>query len=265
MLRQIDHFWRLFGTGFSFSVFGAGGLVLGLILFPCVHLFSSGRPAAERRCQYLVHLAFGRFIWLMESLGVLSYEIVGRDKLTRPGANLVVANHPSLIDIVFVISMLPECHCVVKKAAWSNPFMAGIMWATGYIPNDDPELYLAACVYVLREGKRLVVFPEGTRTVPGLPMKLKRGAASIVVKSQQPFMPIIITCEPTTLTKAEKWYQIPSKKPHFRLEFKDSVDLGPTLIDGERLSKANRRVNRVLDEVLSNDSQSGSLVGRSFP
>ena len=189
MLRRIDHFWRLFGTGFSFSVFGVGGLFLGFILFPCVHLLSSGRPAAERRCQYLVHLAFGRFIWLMKSLGVLSYEIVGRDKLTQPGVNLVVANHPSLIDIVFIISMLPECHCVVKKAAWSNPFMAGIMWATGYISNNDPEVFIAACVHTLREGKRLVVFPEGTRTVPGLPMKLKRGA-KLNIKITQAIFPM---------------------------------------------------------------------------
>jgi 1-acyl-sn-glycerol-3-phosphate acyltransferase len=262
MLRRIDHYWRLFGTGFSFSLFGIGGLFLGLILFPCVHLLSSGRMVAERRCQYLVHLSFGRFIWLMKSLGVLSYETTGRDKLDQPGANLVIANHPSLIDIVFIISMLPECHCVVKKRAWSNPFIAGIMWATGYIPNNDPDLFIAKCVQVLRAGKRLVVFPEGTRTVPGQPMKLKRGAASIAVKSRQPFLPIVITCKPTALTKAGKWYQIPPTKPHFRLEIKDSVNLGTALIDGERLSKANRRVSRVFEEVLSNGPQTHLLGGR---
>src|SRR3546814_8908938 len=74
---------------------------------------------------------------MMKSLGVLSYEISGRKKLDHAGANLIVANHPSLIDIVFIVSMLPEALCVVKKAAWSNPFMAGIMWATGYIRSEE--------------------------------------------------------------------------------------------------------------------------------
>jgi hypothetical protein len=83
-------------------------------------------------------------------------------------------------------------------------------------------------------------------------MKLKRGAASIIVKSQQPFLPIIITCEPTTLTKAEKWYEIPPRKVHFQIQVNDIVDLKTELIAGERLSKANRRVSRVLKEVLSN-------------
>src|SRR3546814_20312302 len=96
--------------------------------------------------------------------------------------------------------------------------MAGIMWATGYIPNDDPNVLIAECVKTLQDGRRLVVFPEGTRTVPGLPMKLKRGAASIIVRSEQPFLPVTITCNPTTLTKAEQWHQIPPTQVHFQLE-----------------------------------------------
>lgn len=251
MSRGIDYYWRLAGTGFSFATFGAGGLLLGLILFPAIHLVSPRRPIAERHCQYCVHLSFRAFIWLMQSLGVLSYEIDGRNKLVRSGANLIVANHPSLIDVVFIVSMLPQALCVVKKAAWSNPFMAGIMWATGYIPNDDPDTLITNCVRSLEEGKRLVVFPEGTRTVPGVPMKLKRGAASIIVRSEQPFLPIKISCQPTTLTKAEKWYQIPATRVHFRIEINDSVDVSGGLIEGERLSKANRRVSRVLQEVLT--------------
>jgi 1-acyl-sn-glycerol-3-phosphate acyltransferase len=252
MMRPLNYYWRLAGTGFSFASFGIGGLVLGLLLFPAIHALSSGRDVARLRCQYCVHLSFRFFIWMMKSLGVLSYEIAGRQKLARPGANFVVANHPSLIDIVFIISLLPQALCVVKKAAWSNPFMAGIMWATGYIPNDDGPVLIDACVRALQEGKRLVVFPEGTRTVPGLPMKLKRGAATIIVQSEQPFLPVTISCAPTTLTKAERWYQIPTKKPHFRIQINDSIDVSPDLTEGERLSKANRRVSRVLQEALSN-------------
>ena len=252
MSRGANYYWRLFGTGFSFGSFGIGGLLLGLLLFPAIHLVSPGRDVARRRCQYCVHLSFRLFIRMMKTLGVLSYEISGREKLANPGVNLIVANHPSLIDIVFIVSMLPEALCVVKKAAWSNPFMAGVMWATGYIPNDDPNVFIAECARRLHEGKRLVVFPEGTRTKPGLPMKLKRGAASIIVCSEQPFLPVTITCKPTTLTKAEKWYQIPQRRVHFRIRINDSIDVSAQLREGERLSKANRRVSRVLQEVLSN-------------
>lgn len=253
MVQQLDFAWRLFATGFSFSTFGIGGLSLGLVVFPFTHLLSRSRSLANQRCQYLVHLSFRLFIWMMRELRVLTYEVVGKEKLQQSDAKLVVANHPSLIDVVFIVSMMPQALCVVKKAAWSNPFMAGVMWATGYIPNDDPMQFIDDCVRNVRDGQRLVIFPEGTRTVPGQPMKLKRGAATIIAKSELPFVPIHITSEPTTLTKAEKWYQIPSRRVHFRIVIGDSYDPRPVIVRGESLSRANRRINRLLIDILSGD------------
>lgn len=250
-MQRIDYYWRLFGTGFSFAVFGLGGVLLSVTFFPIVHLTSATRESAQRRCQYAVHLAFRSFIWLMRSLGVLTYEVRGTDKLRGHDVNLIVANHPSLIDIVFLVSLLPHALCVVKKAAWSNPFMAGVMWATGYIPNDDPIEFIESCVKNLERGRCLVIFPEGTRSIPGAPMKLKRGAATIIVKSRQPFVPITITSNPSTLTKAEKWYQIPAKRVHFKIVVGDQLDPRPVIVEGENLGRANRRINRLLTEVLS--------------
>lgn len=261
MVQRLDFAWRLFATGLSFSVFGVGGMVLGLLVFPLVHLLSKERDRANQRCQYLVHLAFRLFIWMMRTLGVLTYDIVGEDKLRRSDAKLVVVNHPSLIDVVFVIAMLPQTLCVVKKAAWSNPVMAGVMWATGYIPNDDALQFIEDCVQSLEDGHRLVIFPEGTRAVPGEPMKLKRGAASIIVMSGQPFVPIYITSDPTTLTKAEKWYQIPKRRVHFRIVIGDNLDPRPMIVSGERLSRATGRINQLLQEVLSGDVEQHEHAG----
>ncbi|WP_245395071.1 hypothetical protein [methane-oxidizing endosymbiont of Gigantopelta aegis] len=42
------------------------------------------------------------------------------DKLNRPG-QLIVANHPTLIDIVFLISRIPYACCIVKDSLWHNP------------------------------------------------------------------------------------------------------------------------------------------------
>ncbi len=240
MRRRLDYYWRLIGTALSFSCFGSGGLLISLTLFPIIHLISPRRDLANRRCQYVVHKSFQVFIWLMRSLGVLTYEIEGAGKLAGKGGQVIVANHPSLIDVVFIVSMLPEALCVVKKAAWSNPFLVGVMLATGYIQNVDPVQLIETGAASVADGHRLVIFPEGTRTVPGRPMKLKRGAASIIVKSRRPFIPITITSKPTTLTKTEKWYQIPQTRVHFRITVGDSVDPQPKIVYGELLSLSNR-------------------------
>ncbi|NKB58333.1 MAG: 1-acyl-sn-glycerol-3-phosphate acyltransferase [Alphaproteobacteria bacterium] len=238
-------------TGLSFSVFGAGALVISLTLFPAIHLASFDRRRANLGCQYVVHLSFRFFIWMMKSLGILSYEIVDAEKLARDTGNLIIANHPTLLDVVFIISMLPRTLCVVKKAAWSNPFLAGVMWATGYIQSDDPLQLIAECVQSIEQENNLLIFPEATRTVPGQPLKLKRGAASVIVESQKLFIPLVITCEPSTLTKAEKWFEIPSRKMHFKITVGDKVDPQPLLTEDAGRSKSNRRVNEVIRELFS--------------
>ena len=50
----------------------------------------------------------------------------------------------------------------------------------------------------LRSGRPLLIFPEGTRTVPGLPLDFQRGAAYIALRSYLPVLPVLIDCNPTT-------------------------------------------------------------------
>jgi 1-acyl-sn-glycerol-3-phosphate acyltransferase len=226
-------------------VFGLGAIVITLTIFPGIHLLSFGRHRAHRHCQYIVHLSFKLFIWLMKTMGVLTHEIVGAENLNGSG-NLIVANHPTLIDVVFLVSLLPTTLCVVKKSAWSNPFFMGVMWATGYIQSDDPMNLIADCVQSVERENNLVIFPEATRTVPGQPIRLKRGAASVIVESRKSFVPVVMSCKPTTLSKAEKWFNIPSRKTHFKVTVGDKVDPHTLLVEGEPLSKSNRRINSAL-------------------
>ncbi len=248
-MHRLNYYWRIFATGFSFSIFGMGALLITFTLFPAIHLLSFSRSRANRCCQYVIHLSFRSFIWMMKALGILTYEIVGAEKLIRGSGNLIIANHPTLLDVVFIISLLPTTQCVVKKAAWSNPFLAGVMWATGYIQQDDPMQLITDCVQSIEQENNLLIFPEATRTVPGQPMKLRRGAASIIVKSQRLFIPLVITCEPSTLTKAEKWFDVPSRKMHFKITVGDRIDPQPFLVEGGQLSKSNRRVNKAIRHI----------------
>jgi 1-acyl-sn-glycerol-3-phosphate acyltransferase len=248
-MARPEYYWRLIATGGSFSVFGLGALFITVSLFPVIHILAADRRRAHRRCQYVVHISFRAFISMMKTLGILTYEFSNLDKLPDRSGHLIIANHPTLLDVVFVISRLPTTQCVVKKAAWSNPFLAGVMWATGYIQNEDPVVLIDDCVRALEEGNNLVIFPEATRTVPGRKLKLKRGAASIIVTSRRLFTPLIMTCEPSTLAKGQKWFDIPDRRVHFRISVGDPVDPVPLLTDGEKLSKSNRRINNAIEEL----------------
>lgn len=213
---------RMLATAASFTLFGIGGIILGYLVFPLISLFSATPEIATRRCRKLVQLSFRGFIGFMVSLGILTWEISGREKLARPG-QLVVANHPSLIDIVFLISMIDNATCIVKPDLFRNIFTRGPVSRAGYIPSDAPETLIENCVKALDAGATMVIFPEGTRTVPGSPFRFRRGAAYVQQRAGCSVVLAVISSKPPMLGKHEKWYEIPHCRAHYTLSVEEDV------------------------------------------
>ena len=221
--REDFYWWRLPATGISFVIFGIGGLILGYVIFPLVALSSPDRLQRTKRCRGLIQFSFRTFIGIMRGLGVLTWEAEGVEKLEGRGL-LVIANHPTLIDIVFLISLMPDATCIIKSALYRNIFTRGpVSWA-GYIPNDTPVQLLGDCSAELRRGANLVIFPEGTRSVKGQPLRFRRGAAYIWCETRSDLVLATIQSSPPTLSKQDLWYQIPPHRPHFRLVFREVAD-----------------------------------------
>jgi len=222
MLAKLGQLWRVFATGLSFALFGIGGLVLRVLVFPLLSLCVRAPGARQHAARTAVRVSFRAFVGIMRGLGVLRYEVRGLDKLDRAG-QLILANHPTLIDTVFLIAFVRNADCIVKGALSNNPFMRGPIRAAGYICNDrGPEL-VEDCIASLRAGGNLIVFPEGTRTPPGGAATLKRGAANIAVRGMRAVTPVVIRCDPPTLGKGDKWWHVPPRQARFCIEVKDDI------------------------------------------
>lgn len=223
IIQKLSYAWRLFATAFCFSCFGLGGLLLWFLVFPVLSILPGNRSQRTARGQRVVHYSFYVFIGLMHRIGIMTYEINGLEKLNRPG-QLIVANHPTLVDIVFLISRIKQVNCIVKESLWHNPFMRGAILNAGYISNGDPEKMIAECVQCLRTGGILIIFPEGTRSIPGKPCRFQRGAAAIALQANVCVTPVTISCYPGTLTKAEQWYQIPECRFHLAMHVGEDIN-----------------------------------------
>ena len=255
MRGRVNRLGRLAGTALSFASFGIGALGLSLIWFPLLWLLSPDAVTRQRRAQAAIRFCFGLFLRLMSALGVMSYRIEGAERLQQDEGCLLVANHPSLLDYVLLASVLPRCDCIVKQALWRNPFVAGVVRAAGYLPNVAPERLLPLCEQQLATGGTLLIFPEGTRTTPGQPMQLQRGAANIAVRCQADLRLAHIICQPTTLTKQESWYHIPAHKPHFHVIISEKVAVDPFLADAQTPAVAARRLTDFLTNALMPNEQ----------
>jgi 1-acyl-sn-glycerol-3-phosphate acyltransferase len=226
MIDPLDRAWRGFGTGLFLALIGVGGTALALTLFPLICLVTPGRASRQRRFQAVLKQAFALYCRAVRLLGVADISFHGAEKLKDLRGVVVVANHPSLLDGVMIMSAMPRAQCIVKAALWRHPFFFFSVRGAGYIRNDlEPDQLVAACRATLAAGNNLIVFPEGTRTPLGGMPKLTRGFAHIATLAEADVQLVTITCTPPILYKGERWWNPPARRPHFVMEVGDRLDI----------------------------------------
>lgn len=254
MLERLERGWRVIATGISFATFGVGGLALRLLFFPLLSLLVRNKPRRTRLARLAVHHSFRFFVGLMRFLGCLDYRIEGVEKLSRPGL-LILANHPTLIDVVFLISLVPNADCVVKASLANNPFMRGPIEATGYLCNDSGPELVEACIASVKAGNNLIIFPEGTRTPESGAMKLQRGAANIAVRGPCDITPVTIRCEPLALTKGRPWWRVSPTRMRFTIVVRDDIPVSSLVEEAHGEALAARHLTARLHDYFSTETQ----------
>lgn len=217
LLKEVDFIWRLAGTGLAFVVFLGGGLILAVVVFPVV---GWATPPHRRRERYhhLLQIAFQAFVAMLRFLRIIEVVIDDPSALRNSKGTIVVSNHPTLIDIVLLSALIPRAQCIVKRQLWDSPFLSGIMRGCDYVPSDlEPEAMLAACRDALADGRSLIIFPEGTRSQPGMPLRFRRGFAHIATLLDADIQLMTIDCDPPTLAKNDRWWTIPVRRPRLRV------------------------------------------------
>jgi 1-acyl-sn-glycerol-3-phosphate acyltransferase len=211
VLARLGRSWRFAITGLCFAGFSVGSCILGLTIFPTLWLLPGGAAGRRQRARWLIHKAFGLMVGVLRVGGVMRLEIEGAHTLIGRSNALILANHPTLLDVVVLLAVIPDATCVVKSRLWHRRFVGAPLRAAGYIPNDEPERFINASADALLAGGTLLIFPEGTRSDPGAPFQFQRGAAYIALSSRAEIVPVVIACDPLTLTKRHKWYDIPAR------------------------------------------------------
>ena len=209
--QKLDQIRRFLLTVFLYLAFGIGAVAVSLLLILPVVVISGNQQHRVKRVRWINRLAFNIFTHFGVTLGVFNVSFIDAERLNQPG-QLIIANHPSLLDVVFLLGYIPNANCVVKRKLLKNPFLAIPVYFANYIINDDAERLLQNCVDSLEQGDPVIIFPEGTRTAKGQSHTFKRGAAHIMLMSNCPVRPVYISCGYSTLGKKDPWYVIPEQK-----------------------------------------------------
>ena len=202
----------------ALAIFGAGGIllsILGAVLYPLLP-----RHFGARLGRFLITCIFWPYLVFIESTGLFKCDLSALDALSSDESIVIVPNHPGLIDVVLIGSRLTNIVCIMKKDIQDNLLFGGSARLAGYIRNDSTNNMVRAAVAELKQGSRLLIFPEGTRTTLQPVNKFTGAFALIARKASVPVQTVFIEYSSAFLGKGWPLW----KKPQFPLTFR--VTLG---------------------------------------
>lgn len=237
--------WRVAATGFAFVFLGLECLLLGLFVIPAIGFFSGRGTVRELRVQRAVCWAVRIYLFVIQALGTCTIRHEGGEKLRQPGT-LVVANHPTFLDALALMSHMPQVDCVVKQSYFEHRILGPAVQGAGYIPSGDGPRMVELCVERLRAGRSIIIFPEGTRSPAGGLGPFARGAAHIALRAAKSPVPVTIRCKPPTLHRGVSWWQVPDRRFELSFAVAEPMQIQDQGQEGDNRSKAARELTESL-------------------
>lgn len=207
---------RVILASFCFALFGICGYIIGAILFPLNSLLLP-QKFAKKLNVFLNHFSWKIFVNIMCFLLLISVDTKDIQKFRNIKGTVIVANHPSLIDIVILLGYFSNSICIVKGKLAHNFFMKPIIKRIHIVNDDDAEIIIDKCKEAINSKFNFIIFPAGTREVPGNKQKFLRSSAQIALHSNANILPIKIKMSFPILGKHQKWYDLGSKTCKYTL------------------------------------------------
>ena len=183
--------YRVLAKWFSFFFFGFSTIILVTVIFPVTRLIIHPRERFRRFGRRFVSSSMRFFINVMHIVGAASLEPLDREPYRNLRSKIVVANHPSLLDVIMLLSLIPNADCIVAGYT-ERSILRGVVRQLYILSSHDSDDILEACSESLKQGNCLIIFPEGTRTPRTGKIIVKKGAARIALNSGCNILPLHI-------------------------------------------------------------------------
>ncbi len=152
-----------------------------------------------------------RFGSRMLVICLCDFRTEGREHLDKLKGALVLSTHQSMLDPVLVgICFNGRLNYIARKTLFHNPIFAFLIKTLDAIEIDRERGGLAGLREMMRrlqDNKKVLLFPEGTRTETGVIQKLKLGFVPVARRSEVPLIPVAVVGAYSILPKGCLWPQ----------------------------------------------------------
>lgn len=175
------------------------------------------RALGRRIGRLGIMTGFRLFLATLELTGRFRFDLSELDSLRHEHALILAPNHPSLWDVVLIVSRLPKMACIMKAEIVNNLFLGAGARLARYIRNDSLRGMIMLAVSDLQQGSLLLLFPEGTRTVRKPVGEFKGSIGVIANRSRVPVQTLFIETDSRFLTKGWPVHKMPRLPMTYRI------------------------------------------------
>lgn len=224
----------------SFFVFGFGAVLLNFLIFPFI-------KDNKALCSDIIHYTWKFFVYFMMVLGLFTLDIKNLSKIEN---KVIVATHPSFIDIVILIALIPHSTCFVKKELAYNPILKNLVNSI-FITNEvDLEELKSESKKMLDLGFNVIIFPSGIRHRRNEFPKIKKGASLIALNANKNIVPIRFFSNNDFMFINQPFYEVGEKRVTFEIEQMPEINVQDFISASEIVSK--KKITQQIEKSLYN-------------
>lgn len=223
---------------FCFFIFEIGAVILNFLLFPFI-------KNNKELCSDIIHNTWRFFVNLMMFLKLFRLDV---KKLKKIENKVIVSTHPSFIDIVILIALIPRSTCFVKKELAYNPILKNLVTSI-FITNEvELDELKAESKKMLDRGFNVIIFPSGIRHRRDEFPKIRKGASLVALNAGKNVVPIRMFSDRDFLFINQPFYAVSDRCVNFEIEQMREINIADFIGESEIITK-QRLTNKIEDEL----------------
>lgn len=221
--------FRSFLMVISFSVFGIGCLLVGFLVIPIINFLIKNNSKRLNIYSCIVHNSWKIFVGFLKFIGVLKLNIENLEKIKNIKNSIIVSTHPSYIDVLIIISLIPKTTCFVAPRLTENTFFKKIVESMFLISGKPLDELENDTKRMIDEGFNILIFPSGTRHRQNEYPKIRKGASLVALNAKRDIYPINMYTDFDFLQIGQPFYDAGEKTVTYNIKCNKKIDINEYL------------------------------------
>ena len=157
---------------------------MGVVLLPYANI-------SKENCLKVIKLYCDVVFWILKK--TFNIQILVKGIVPDNSASIVCSKHQSFLDVLMLLKVLPEPKFIMKSELSWVPILSTYARKIGCVNvkrNDRARSWHALKEAIRKEAQnqsgQLVIYPEGTRTIPGQEVEYKKGVLVLFSNLNRP-------------------------------------------------------------------------------